>query len=126
MPHSLPRLDLPMLGDSEWIHRPDGTRLHARRAGSGPDVLLAHGYMGSERDWAIVQRQLVEAGFRVTNFDQRAHGASSLGRDGLTSVAMAGDYVAVLEHFDLRDAVLDIVPPSAPVPPGAPVDGEDP
>ena len=106
MPHSLPRLDLPMLGDSEWIPRPDGTRLHARRAGDGPDVLLAHGYMGSERDWAIVQRQLVEAGFRVTNFDQRAHGASSLGRDGLTSVAMAGDYVAVLEHFDLRDAVL--------------------
>ena len=106
MTRPLPRLDLPMLGEPAWFTRPDGTRLHTRRAGEGPDVLLAHGYMGSERDYAIVQRQLVEAGFRVTTFDQRAHGGSTLGTDGLSTRVMAADYAAVLEHFELRDVVL--------------------
>lgn len=106
MTATYPRLDLPLLGDPEWITRPDGTRLHARRVGEGPDVLLAHGFMGRQEDFVIVQRQLVDAGFRVTTFDQRAHGQSTLGTDGLTTRAMAGDYAAALEHFDLRDAVL--------------------
>ena len=48
----------------------------------------------------------VERGNRVIAFDQRGHGRSTLGSDGSGSAAMAGDYHAVLEHFDVRDGVL--------------------
>ena len=49
---------------------------------------------------------LVERGHRVIAFDQRGHGRSTLGSEGSGSAAMAGDYVAILEHFDVRDGVL--------------------
>lgn len=101
-----PRLDQPLLGEPLFIPRPDGTQLSARRVGEGPTVVLAHGYMGRQEDFAVVQPQLVEAGFTVITFDQRAHGGSSLGAEGMSSRGMAADYAAVLEHFDVRDGVL--------------------
>ena len=64
MTATYPRLDLPLLGDPEWITRPDGTRLHARRVGEGPDVLLAHGFMGT-RGTMIPLTQRFQADGRV-------------------------------------------------------------
>ncbi|MFD5744537.1 alpha/beta fold hydrolase [Streptomyces massasporeus] len=75
-------------------------------AGEGPPVVLAHGYGASLLEWNLVQATLVAGGHRVIVFDQRGHGGSTLGADGIGSVPMAQDYAAVLEHFDVRDAVL--------------------
>ncbi|MFD8233003.1 alpha/beta fold hydrolase [Streptomyces sp. NPDC059696] len=93
-------------GEEAFLPRPDGTVLRTIVAGEGPPVVLAHGYGASLLEWNLVQATLVAIGHRVIVFDQRGHGGSSLGADGIGSGPMAQDYVAVLEHFDVRDAVL--------------------
>ncbi|WP_461086903.1 alpha/beta fold hydrolase, partial [Streptomyces deserti] len=93
-------------GEEVFLSRPDGTLLRAIVAGDGPPVVLAHGYGVSLLEWNLVQATLVANGHRVIVFDQRGHGGSTLGADGIGSGPMARDYLAVLEHFDVRDAVL--------------------
>lgn len=93
-------------GHDEVIRRPDGTVLRAVSAGSGPTVVLAHGFGVTALEWNLVWDMLIERGHRVIAFDQRGHGRSTLGSDGSGSAAMAGDYAAVLSHFDVHDAVL--------------------
>jgi non-heme chloroperoxidase len=93
-------------GETVWIDRPDGTRIRTVVDGDGPTVLLSHGYGMSLREWNVVMPRLVERGHRVIAFDWRGHGRTTIGRDGLTPEAVAGDHVAILERFDVRDAVL--------------------
>ncbi|MEV8597827.1 alpha/beta fold hydrolase [Streptomyces sp. NPDC052012] len=93
-------------GEEVFLSRPDGTVLRAVVAGEGPPVVLAHGYGVSLLEWNLVQAELVAKGHRVIVFDQRGHGGSTSGSDGIGSRPMAGDYLAVLEHFDVRDGVL--------------------
>lgn len=93
-------------GDDAIIERPDGTRIFARSAGEGPTVVLAHGYGATIHEWNLIWSALRSSGCRVIGFDQRGHGRSTIGRDGIGSAQMAGDYQAVLQHFDVRDAVL--------------------
>ncbi|MFM7044444.1 MAG: alpha/beta fold hydrolase, partial [Ilumatobacteraceae bacterium] len=49
---------------------------------------------------------LVQRGYRVIAFDQRGHGRSTVGSDGVGSRQMADDYLAVLRAFDVRGGVL--------------------
>jgi non-heme chloroperoxidase len=49
---------------------------------------------------------LVARRHRVIAFDQRGHGRSTLGSEGIGSEPMAADFAAVLEHFDVHDGVL--------------------
>ena len=93
-------------GDEVFINRPDGTVMRALSMGSGPTVVLAHGFGVTALEWNIVWDTLVEFGYRVIAFDQRGHGRSTIGSDGTGSAAMAGDYAAVLEHFEVSGGVL--------------------
>jgi non-heme chloroperoxidase len=104
--YPLEKLRQPPEGERAIITREDGTRLFAISSGNGPTVVLAHGFAISLLEWNIIAEQLVAHGCRVIAFDQRGHGQSTIGRDGIGSQQMAGDYKAVLEHFDVRDAVL--------------------
>jgi non-heme chloroperoxidase len=94
------------VGESVWIDRPDGTRIRAVVAGEGRIVVLAHGYGGSLLLWNLVAERLVELGYRVICFDQRGHELSTIGSDGIGTMQMAGDYLAVLEHFEVTDGIL--------------------
>lgn len=93
-------------GETAVVTREDGTELHTVSAGKGPVVLLAHGYGVDMVEWSLVFPRLVEMGYRVIAWDQRGHGKSTIGSDGIGSQQMAGDYRAVLEHYDVHDAVL--------------------
>jgi non-heme chloroperoxidase len=93
-------------GEETLITRPDGTVLRALAAGQGPPVIFVHGYTASVAEWNFVWDELQAKGFRVIAFDQRGHGRSTLGSDGIGSEPMAADIAAVLEHFDVRDGVL--------------------
>lgn len=93
-------------GEQVRITRPDGTVLHALVAGQGPPVVLVHGYTARVLEWNFVWDELQARGFRVIAFDQRGHGHSTLGSDGIGSEPMAADLAAVLQHFDVRDGVL--------------------
>jgi non-heme chloroperoxidase len=93
-------------GERVFIDRPDGTVLHALAAGQGPPVILVHGYTARILEWNLAWDELQARGFRVIAFDQRGHGRSTLGSDGIGSEQMAADLAAVLRHFDVHDGVL--------------------
>ncbi len=94
------------IGDEVFITREDGTKIRAISHGEGPTVVMAHGFGISLREWNVVWDLLLDAGYRVIVFDQRGHGKSTIGTDGIGSRQMAGDYEAVLTHFDVRDSIL--------------------
>lgn len=75
-PRNLPPRDweMPLLGSSERITLRFG--LSALRWGSGPTVLLMHGWEGRPTQFASLIQALVDAGYGVVALDAPAHGRS--------------------------------------------------
>jgi short-subunit dehydrogenase/pimeloyl-ACP methyl ester carboxylesterase len=84
----------------------DGATLSATASGEGRLVVLAHCWTGSARMWDAVTRRLVDGGHRVVRYDQRGHGGSTVGSDGLSIERTGSDLRNVLEHLDARDAIV--------------------
>lgn len=95
-----------LVGDEQVVVTADGTRISAISMGTGTPVVLAHGYAVDRDCWNVVAAELVQRGYRVIAFDQRGHGRSTVGADGVGSRQMADDYLAVLRAFDVRGGVL--------------------
>jgi len=112
--------------DTFKVERPDGTVLDGVVIGpdNGPPggmggvpptsaagaatgmVVLSHCWTGSRATWEPVAARLVAAGRRVVLYDQRGHGASTMGPEDPTVEQLGDDLAAVLEAVDARDAVL--------------------
>lgn len=88
------------------VERPDGAEIYVRAEGSGPTVVLAHGYGVTLHAWNLVWTQLRQRGCRCVAFDLRGHGRSTIGSEGLGSAQIAGDYAAVFEALEIDEAVL--------------------
>jgi non-heme chloroperoxidase len=81
--------------------------LHVSEWGAGPPIVLVHGFTSNSGDWWPLVPSLVEAGLRVLAIDLPGHGSSRGGRGAGIDVFALGDQVAaVVEHFELHDAVL--------------------
>jgi non-heme chloroperoxidase len=74
--------------------------------GAGQPVVLIHGYPLSGRGWDKQVPALLEAGYRVITYDRRGFGQSSQPTAGYDYDTFAADLAALLEHLDLREAVL--------------------
>src|SRR2546430_8891964 len=74
--------------------------------GAGPPVVLIHGYPLSGRAWDKQVPVLLEAGYRVITYDRRGFGQSSQPAAGYDYDTFAADLHALVEHLDLRGAVL--------------------
>jgi len=91
-----------------------GARLHAQEflpAGSLdpalPTVVLAHGWTLTHASWRpVIDELLVHRAVRVVAYDQRGHGASTMGRPESATVRLLGD--------DLKQ-VIDAVAPTGPL-----------
>ena len=101
-----------MPGTERFVDGEDGSRL--RTLFLQPDdgstkartVVLAHGFGSDANSWAILAPKLAGQGFAVLAFDQRCHGSSTAGRNGVSTAAMISDYGAIVDAYDLRDAIL--------------------
>ena len=93
-------------GTTAMLSRPDGGMIRTITAGTGPTVVLAHGYGITLKEWNIVMNRLVERGFRVVAFDQMGHGQSTIGDEGLDALQMASNYKRVLDALEVKDGVL--------------------
>jgi non-heme chloroperoxidase len=74
--------------------------------GSGPPVVLIHGYPLNGRSWERQERALLAAGYRAINYDRRGFGLSSQPTVGYDYDTFAADLNALLDHIDLQDIVL--------------------
>ena len=83
-----------------------GIEIYYEDHGFGQPVVLIHGYPLSGRAWDKQVPALLEAGYRVISYDRRGFGRSSQPVTGYDYDTFAADLHALLEHLDLRDAVL--------------------
>lgn len=74
--------------------------------GSGPPVVLIHGYPLNGHSWEKQERVLLRAGHRVITYDRRGFGNSSQPTIGYDYDTFAADLDTLLTHLDLSDVVL--------------------
>jgi len=92
--------------DERIITTADGAKLSTAAIGSGPPVVLAHGFGLNMHCWNVMADDLVERGFKVIAFDQRGHGRSGIGEQGVGSRQMVDDYLAVLDAYEVEGGIL--------------------
>ncbi len=80
--------------------------IHYEDHGRGHPIVLIHGYPLDGNSWERQERVLLANGHRVITYDRRGFGRSSQPTVGYDYDTFAGDLHALIEHLDLRDAVL--------------------
>ncbi|WP_235738038.1 alpha/beta fold hydrolase [Nocardioides alcanivorans] len=84
-----------------------GIRLSARTAGTGPLVLLVHGFPGSAWSWRHQMAPLAEAGWQTVAIDTRGYGGSERPADGpWTTEAIEQDLLGVIDSLGAQQAVV--------------------
>jgi non-heme chloroperoxidase len=81
-------------------------RIYYEDHGTGPPVVLVHGYLADGHSWEKQETALLSAGYRVITYDRRGSGCSSRPAAGYDYDTLAADLNALLEELDVRDAVL--------------------
>ena len=92
-----------------WTHRDvsaNGIRFHIVEAGSGPLVVLLHGFGQYWRSWRYQIPGLAQAGFRVVAPDLRGYGDSDKTPRGYDAFTLADDVAGLVRRLGERDAVL--------------------
>lgn len=86
----------------------DGATLAIEHEGTGPAVVLLHGFPELAYSWRHQIPALVDAGYRVIAPDQRGYGSSSV-PDAVEAYGLGylvGDVVAILDHLDIDSATV--------------------
>lgn len=90
-----------------WLHRTisaNGITVHVAEAGSGPLVLLLHGFAEC---WWVWRHQLValaDAGYRAVAADLRGYGDSDKPPRGYDAWTLSGDIAGLVRALGARDA----------------------
>jgi pimeloyl-ACP methyl ester carboxylesterase len=80
----------------------NGVKLNYIHLGHGPDVVLAHGLASSLAFWYPGIVLPLRRGHRVTAYDLRGHGYSSMPYSGYTHMNMADDLAGLVDRLGLR------------------------
>jgi pimeloyl-ACP methyl ester carboxylesterase len=96
---------------SEVNHRfiqTNGIRMHLAEQGSGPLVVLLHGFPESWYSWRHQLQALADAGFHAVAPDQRGYGQTDRPADAskYTQLHLVGDVVGVLDALGESQAVV--------------------
>ena len=81
-------------------------RIYYEDHGSGPPVVLVHGYGLNGHSWEKQETALLAAGHRVITYDRRGFGASSRPSTGYDFDTLADDLPVLLSWLDLQEVVL--------------------
>jgi pimeloyl-ACP methyl ester carboxylesterase len=106
-----PRLveDSVVLVDGPWTHRDvsaNGIRMHVVEAGTGPLVVLLHGFPQFWWAWRHQIAGLANAGFRVVAPDLRGYGASDKPPRGYDTLSIAADVAGLIRALGETDAAV--------------------
>jgi pimeloyl-ACP methyl ester carboxylesterase len=97
-----------VLLDGPWTHRDvnaNGIRLHIAEAGSGPLVMLVHGFPEFWWSWHHQLVSLAEAGYHVVAPDLRGYGASDKPPRGYDAPTLSADLAGLVRALGERDAI---------------------
>ncbi|MEY9860005.1 pimeloyl-ACP methyl ester carboxylesterase [Catenulispora sp. GAS73] len=85
-----------------------GLRMNVVEAGTGPDVVLLHGFLNHSYSWRHQVRDLAAAGYHVLAPDLRGYGETGSPRDaGQYSVLhLVGDVVGLLDAYRIERATV--------------------
>src|SRR5713226_398936 len=86
---------LPSIFKSQIVHSPAGADIFVRSAGTGPAVVLIHGYAETSDSWAPLAAELVKT-YTVIVPDLRGIGSSSRPAGGYDKKTQAADIRAVV------------------------------
>ena len=95
--------------DGPWTHRDisaNGIRIHVAEAGTGPLVLLLHGFPEFWWSWRHQLTALAAAGFRVVAPDLRGYGGSDKPPRGYDAMTLAADLAGMVRALGAEDAVI--------------------
>jgi len=84
----------------------DKTEIYYKDWGTGPVVVLSHGWPLSSDSWEAQMFFLANNGYRVIAHDRRGHGRSSQPWDGNEMDTYADDLAELLEHLNIKGASL--------------------
>ena len=91
----------------ELVTLPDGTRVHAKVTGTGPDLVLIHGANGNLRDFSFDLIDRLADDYRVIAFDRPAFGHSdSIGPDDASPVAQADVLIAAAHELGAESPIV--------------------
>jgi pimeloyl-ACP methyl ester carboxylesterase len=107
-PDSPSWVDTAMPAVSHRIIETNGIRIHVAERGTGPLVILCHGFPECWYSWRHQLRALAEAGFRAVALDLRGYGRSDRPEDveKYTVLHHVGDVVGLLDAFGVKQAVI--------------------
>ncbi|MDX3927234.1 MAG: alpha/beta hydrolase [Shinella sp.] len=88
------------------IRTRDGTELYAKDWGSGPPVVLLHGWPLSSDSWDDFAMVAADAGFRAISYDRRGFGRSDQPWEGYDYDTLADDLADVMQATGAEDAAL--------------------
>ena len=93
-----------------WNHRnvsANGARFHVVEMGSGPAILLLHGFPSFWWTWRELIAPLAESGYRVIAMDLRGYGGSDHPPQGYDPTTLARDCVSVIRSLgEVRATVI--------------------
>ena len=84
----------------------DGAEIFYKDWGSGPPVVLSHGWPLNSDSWEAQMLFLAEHGFRCVAHDRRGHGRSTQTWDGNEMDTYADDLACLIDALDLSDLTL--------------------
>jgi pimeloyl-ACP methyl ester carboxylesterase len=79
----------------------NGVTLNYRQTGAGADLVLLHGLAANQAFWNFAVVAALAREFRVTTFDLRGHGYSSMPSTGYRPLDLAVDLGALLDHLGI-------------------------
>jgi len=95
--------------DGPWTHRDisaNGIRFHIAEAGTGPLILLLHGFAQYWWSWRHQLPALAAAGYRAVAPDLRGYGDTDRPPRGFDAVTLAADVAGLIRALGERDALV--------------------
>ena len=84
----------------------DGTQIYFKDWGSGPPIVLSHGWPLSADAWESQMLFLASRGYRCIAHDRRGHGRSGQPWDGNDMDTYADDLALLMAKLDLKNAIV--------------------
>jgi pimeloyl-ACP methyl ester carboxylesterase len=84
----------------------NGVTFHYLQSGQGPDLVMVHGLSGNLAAWHLHVVPLLQPHYRITTYDLRGHGRSSMPSSGYTTGHMAEDLRALMDALGIAAAHL--------------------